>query len=258
MDTDDIDIDLRLAWLFMRELQVQSGLAARAFVDLSRIQLQVLSSDAQYHPQIYTAQPEDLNGRAFLLAHSFLTHVANISKILWPTKPRAYSEPPHPVSQKERSERAKALKRVLGVRESSALKQKDFRNHLEHFDERLETWCLKGAGRNLDMIDMNRSAFGFSSTDLPPIDDISLRNLQWKPLAFAFLGETVNLEKMADELVPLHDAAVSWRNTASTAGIKKRPDESLTRQTPIQEDESTERPRPSVLRVTASGSWKLL
>lgn len=259
MDSDDIDIDLRLAWLFMRELQVQSGLAARAFVDLSRIQLQVLSSDAQYHPQVYAGQPEALNGRAFLLAHSFLTHVANVSKILWPPElgfgRRARS---HPLTQPERGERANALRRVLGVQESSRLRVRSIRDSLEHFDERLETWCLKGAGRNLDMIDMNRSAFGFSSTDLPPIGDISLRNLQWQPLTFTFLGENVNLEKMADELVPLHEAARSWQNTASTAGIKKRPEESLTRQTPSQEDESTERPRPSVLRVTASGSWKLL
>lgn len=259
MDSDDIDVDLRLAWLFMRELQIQSGLAARVFVDLSRIQLQVLTSEVRYNSQIYTGQSEDLNGRAFLLAHSFLTHVANVSKILWPPElgsgRRAKS---HPLTQSAREARAKALRRVLGVQDSSTLRLRHIRDSLEHFDERLELWCLTGVGRNLDMIDMNQSAFGFSSPIPPPIEDISVRILKWWPLSFEFLGESVDLGKMADELVPLRDAVGAWQKTAGAAGIKKQPDETLMRQTPILEDESTERPRPSILRVTASGRWKLL
>jgi len=58
--------------------------------------------------------------------------VANISKILWGPQAKDGTWP----KEKERT----PLRVFLGVSEPSDLKSKDMRNHLEHFDERIDKW----------------------------------------------------------------------------------------------------------------------
>lgn len=58
------------------------------------------------------------------------THAAAISRYFWPSR----SQPPH----RRRGER---LRTGLGVSEESPLKSRELRNHLEHFDERLDDFC---------------------------------------------------------------------------------------------------------------------
>ena len=60
----------------------------------------------------------------FFYAHAFVSHVANISKILWAGSSRAS------VSQRLREE--------LQISDSSVLRGRKLRNHLEHYEERLE------------------------------------------------------------------------------------------------------------------------
>ena len=49
------------------------------------------------------------------------------SKILWPTK-------------KQYKARGKHLRELLGVDDNNVLSDRTFRNHFEHYDERIEEW----------------------------------------------------------------------------------------------------------------------
>lgn len=58
---------------------------------------------------------------------SILVAVANVSKILWPTS-KLYKS------------RGKQLRELLGVEDNNVLSDRTFRNHFEHYDERIEDW----------------------------------------------------------------------------------------------------------------------
>lgn len=57
---------------------------------------------------------------------SILVAAGNVSKILWP-------------SQKYKL-RGKKLRELLGVEDNNPLASRKFRNHFEHYDERIEEW----------------------------------------------------------------------------------------------------------------------
>ena len=58
---------------------------------------------------------------------SILIAAGNVSKILWP--PRSRSAP-----------RGVMLRALLDIDENNALSDRNFRNHFEHYDERIEDW----------------------------------------------------------------------------------------------------------------------
>jgi hypothetical protein len=58
---------------------------------------------------------------------SILVAVANVSKFLWPAK-------------KQYMARGKGLRELLGVDDDNLLSDRTFRNHFEHYDERIEDW----------------------------------------------------------------------------------------------------------------------
>jgi hypothetical protein len=75
-------------------------------------------------------------GGFFMAAQTFVTAGANISKALWG-------------SGGSRTEHRAPLRRSLGVDDNSCLRPTRFRNHLEHYDERLETWWKTSANHNI-------------------------------------------------------------------------------------------------------------
>lgn len=212
----DIDVDLRLAWLFMRELAIQSRHALRAFNNLERLGNERLSVSPLHHPEQFFRECDLWNEHAFLVVHSLFTHTGNVSKVLWPTRQR----PGHPIPQDARKERAEALRRVLHVSNSSVLRLRTLRDSLEHFDERLETWSLSDDGQNFDLYDMNSAPFGLGLGG-PSTDDYMLRTLQWQPLQFRILGSEVDLEAVVNELLHLHEGVVSWQRQAAGTEVKR-------------------------------------
>jgi len=58
---------------------------------------------------------------------SILVAAANVSKILWP-------------SRKQYKARGWQLRELLGVDDNNLLSSRTFRNHFEHYDERIEDW----------------------------------------------------------------------------------------------------------------------
>ncbi|MGA9150628.1 MAG: hypothetical protein WBZ36_08620 [Candidatus Nitrosopolaris sp.] len=77
--------------------------------------------------------------RFWLSVQSFLITVANISKILWPSQQCG----------KEVSSRREALRILLSVDDSSPIREKEFRNHFEHYDSRIEQWAKDYEGKTI-------------------------------------------------------------------------------------------------------------
>ena len=67
--------------------------------------------------------------RLWYSVQSFLVATGNLSKLLWPSK----SSLPN---------RGVELRQSLSINDNSPLAPRTFRNHFEHFDERLERWIV--------------------------------------------------------------------------------------------------------------------
>jgi hypothetical protein len=73
--------------------------------------------------------------RVWYSVHGFLVAAGNLSKLMWPAQ--AYEE------------RGRVLRTILQVDDSSPLGPRSFRNHWEHFDERLHDWAASSEHRNI-------------------------------------------------------------------------------------------------------------
>jgi len=97
--------------IFLGEIVLQAKIALRAFERLNN------NHD--------TFDYEDVWGAV----QSILIATGNVSKILWP--------------QSKYKERGEKLRTMLNISEQNPLSDRKFRNHFEHYDERVETWLEK-------------------------------------------------------------------------------------------------------------------
>ena len=79
---------------------------------------------------------------------SILIATANISKILWPNK--------------KYNDRGVRLRKMLNISDDNILSDRTFRNHFEHYDERIAKWFEKGVNGVFIDLAMNPD-FSFSS-----------------------------------------------------------------------------------------------
>jgi len=100
----------------IREICTQAHFADIAFINL-------------------TMKGRSCNDTAFSSIHSFLSHCVMVSKMLG----ASYS-----------TSSGTTIGEILGILPSSIIHDRTFRNHLEHYDERLKRWIgQKGAGINI-------------------------------------------------------------------------------------------------------------
>ena len=136
---------------------------------------------------------ESTADRVFLAAHTFLVAVGNISKLLWPTK-------------RSCAARGHELRELLQVGDGSVLKSRAFRNHFEHFDERLDKWANSSKHKN------------FADSNIGPPEFISgldpedwMRNLDPTSLTLTFHGDSYHILEIMEALKPI--CAASQRKT---------------------------------------------
>lgn len=82
---------------------------------------------------------------------SILVAAGNVSKILWPSQ-----------RYKGRGER---LRQLLNVKEDNLLSNRKFRNHFEHYDERIEDWFNTQSSAVYSDLAMNPSLRGFMANN---------------------------------------------------------------------------------------------
>jgi hypothetical protein len=127
--------------------------------------------------------------RIWYSVQSFLVATGNVSKLLWPEKPRSAS-------------RGEILRQSLSVDTDSPLAPRTFRNHFEHFDERLERWAASWERQNF--VDSNVLPED-AITDLATSD--YLRDLDPVTKKLTFRGDEYLLRPMIDAVSKLWERA---------------------------------------------------
>jgi len=178
--------------------QCEFGLAAVKYLNhaLQQLQNRELARDESqfYHSEV------------FRQIHSLLTHASNISRMFWPPSPKQkQNETDQDFEDRllkiDKVVRGRVLKVEYGLDDSNPLKNRTLRDHLEHYDERLDHWRNNSVNRNIvsDTIGPPNAIVGPAETDMMRWFDPT-RNV------FKFRGEEYDLQGIAasiDQLLPI-------------------------------------------------------
>ena len=126
----------------------------------------------------------------FSSIHSFLSHCAMISKML---KATDNENPPHSIGS------------VLGISQDSLIHSRVFRNHLEHYDERLQNWIQRfGASPNIGTYNIGSK----SALSIPNFVFVS--HYDPNTQIFTFVNDDFNLGAMSVVAAQIKDTADDW------------------------------------------------
>lgn len=152
-------------------------------------------------------------------AHAFLAHAANVSKILFPAPSTPNRKTIERVGGKG-SDGAARLQALFAARQggelvrtfdvgfAAAVARRDLRDHLEHYDERLEVWAvltptflrLEGRPEHADELE---EALGYALID-------KHRRYDSFTSAFSFWDEEYKLDDIANELRRIREKVADW------------------------------------------------
>jgi hypothetical protein len=165
--------DSHIIFIFYLELIQQCRFAKLSIEDIST----------------YSSPDKHSSERIYYAIQNFLTSLGIISTILWPTKHK---------------ERGYELRKKLKVRDDSVLRNRKFRNHFIHFNERVENWAEAFEIR------------GFSDWNIGSWDGVSLpselirvRTFDPKTWMLTFRDEEFNLLPAVKAIDELYDAVQS-------------------------------------------------
>lgn len=186
-------VDEYVLGIYLGEVESQSLMAINAINALDRLalispeQLGALSSE----------QYLEVNKEYFRSVHSFLTHLSNISRLIWPPalspkqncycgKPRAKDLTCSICVARMRS--SDILKALDITEHEHVLKSRTLRDHLEHFDERIDNWMQTSKRQNYiqDNIGPVSAFLKVDECDMMRSYDPSTTN-------FSFRGESYSL-----------------------------------------------------------------
>jgi len=143
--------------IFQHEVKRQCKFASIAFKDMK-----------------HALDTHDMD-RIWYCVQAFLIAAGNISKLLWPSAPLL-------------PERGDELRTSFAISDESPLEPRKFRNHFEHFDERLEKWAASSKRNNF--VDSNVISQGaIKGVNL----EDCLRNLDSTNFAVTFRGDVYYL-----------------------------------------------------------------
>lgn len=186
-------MDANATSIFLMEIRTQALMSVNAINALSVV-----------HRRMRENRELDrgiMHSEHFRTIHSLLTHLSNTSRLIWPPsffKKDCYCGKPkaNGLTCKHCLARARAeiVQRELGVVDvEHVLKDRTLRDHLEHFDERLDAWQLNSVRRNLvqDFIGPKGAFKGLEETDM-------MRQFDPGTGVFTFRGEDFSLVKLAE------------------------------------------------------------
>ncbi len=183
-------MDKMLLWIFQSEVERQCDFALIAAQDLEG-SLQSMGAVGKAEDPI--AHMKYCMNRLWYSVQALLVAVGNISKLLWPSKELL-------------PERGAELRTSLSVGEDSPLEPRTFRNHFEHFDDRLEQWATSSERCNL--FDSNVGPSGIKLVEglnIQPAD--YLRNFDTTNFAVTFRGDVYHLHPLIDAISDLRGEA---------------------------------------------------
>lgn len=174
---------------------------------MQEICMHSLGASREYHlleEVLYDEQTKQTRIVWFHLT-SFLSHAAMISKYL------------SPISKNTKAiARKQVLRAHLGVAGASEVLQRDARDNVEHFDERLDNWVAGNNQSILEIVLPNRESYNYLEVNEKRVKRVLL--LQ----EMIFISENRDESKFHLNLVPLHAevqrigiSAENWISTAS-------------------------------------------
>lgn len=198
-----MDDHIRDVYLFEAIQQCRFGL--NAYRGLRNV-LPRLLSGAQ---ELDYATRTTLHNEVFRSIHSLLTHASNVSRLFWP-----------PTAQKRRGEsrqafverkakhpptlRSRSLREAVGLPAQRALTKRELRDHLEHFDERLDLWARESIRKSFvqDLIGGPNSIAGIDPGDM-------MRWFDPEAMLMRFTGKEYPLRPVTDGLAEVSDKCVA-------------------------------------------------
>ena len=147
--------------VFISEIALQAKIAQRAF---ERLELASGNSDRV---------------EVWCSIQSILVATANVSKILWPDKKYEI--------------RGEKLRQLLRIEKGNPLSNRKFRNHFEHYDERIEDWFENHSSNVYSDLAMNPSLRG----SLPDRDHRGYNSFN---NTLVFRGEVLDLNEILKAL----------------------------------------------------------
>ena len=121
----------------------------------------------------------------------FLVSTANISKMLWPSPKGKIA------TSRNRGERLRA---ILSVSDIAILEDRKFRDHFEHFDERLDAWAEVHRISPTGLLD---GWMSYSKVDFDMETPAPLRIFNASDLTVTFYGERYPLEPVIEAIEKL-------------------------------------------------------
>ena len=118
---------------------------------------------------------------------SILVAAGNVSKILWPVR-------------KQYEERGKQLRSLIGVEDNNLLSDRTFRNHFEHYDERVEEWF--DGNNSSAYLDSRIDPFEEGSIGVPRFFHRSYNPVSQE---LSFRGESIDVGAVLAELTKLRE-----------------------------------------------------
>ena len=118
---------------------------------------------------------------------SILVAAANVSKILWPPGKKSKTRGNH-------------LRELLCVNKDNLLSDRTFRNHFEHYDERIEEWFES----NKSAVYMDSRIDPFEPTPLS-LPQFFHRSYNPTTKALSFRGEAIDLAAVLAELTKIRE-----------------------------------------------------
>lgn len=203
-------MDAHASNIFLRELRTQALMSINAVNALRAISRKIQAVD-----RADSAAKEIMHAEHFRTIHSFLTHLSNTSRLIWPPsffkkdcycgKPKAEGRTCGHCLARDRAATIQQALEVVGV--EHALKDRSLRDHLEHFDERLDAWQSTSERRNYvqDYIGPKGGILGLDESDM-------MRQFDPGSGDFTFRGESfslIELEKGAADIVNRSEAALT-------------------------------------------------
>lgn len=190
-------MDTFLQRVYVSEISSQGRFALNAVGALNQALQAIRGSDGDLDKRKF------FHSEVFRQTHSFLTHASNISRLFWPPQPKKRrDETPEAFVQRQEftASRGALLLALFGLDDSSSLKSRVLRDHLEHYDERLDHWSNTSERRNLasDTIGPPNAIVGLDPSD-------TMRWFDPTTNAFRFRGEEYELQPLAtavDQLLP--------------------------------------------------------
>ena len=128
----------------------------------------------------------------FSSIHSFLSHCGLVSKLLWSTT----------LSENIQN---KKLTEILLIEENSAIKERTFRDILEHYDTYLKKW-IKEKGEDIAIWDNNIGpveAFNFQN-------GIRVRHFDPTTSTYTLIDSDLNLQNMYIAILDIKQKADDW------------------------------------------------